>query len=176
MLLPIFRDPLSPGVVEHVTGLHQTPDSLQTAMGITREREQAKKSRKYQEKVPTPRFGTSCTCVCQMAGATSQGIKPKEPGCARPGPNPAPAAQDGLAMPSSCLHEVQLTQKRANPAFHPQHMVAEGGLTPPAHRPCPAGTSTPVSSSVHQCHHITQTSSPQKATWHLGCVFLQGRA
>lgn len=64
---PSSGPPLSPGVVEHVTA------SLQTAMGSTQEREQAKRSRKHQEKVPTPRFGTSCTSLCQMAGATSQG-------------------------------------------------------------------------------------------------------
>lgn len=102
VLLPIFRAPSSPGVAEHVTRLHQTPASLQTAMGITREREQAKRSRKHQEKVPTPCFGTSCTSLCQLAGATSQAIKPKEPASARPGPDPAPAARESLAMPSSC--------------------------------------------------------------------------
>lgn len=135
---PSSGPPLSPGVAERVTGLHQTPASLQTAMGSTQEREQATRSRKHQEKVPTPCFGTSCTSLCQLAGATSQGIKPKEPVSARPGPNLAPTAREGLAVPSSCLYEVQLTPKKgkssiSSSAHDAPSTVAEGGLTPPGH-------------------------------------------
>lgn len=175
---PPSGPPVSPGVGDHVIGLHQTPASLQTAVGSTWEREQAKRSRKHQEKVPTPRFGTSCTSLCQLAGAASQGTRPKEPVSARPGPDLNP--QHGrvwLCQAPACMkcssHQKEQIQRFILSTWCPEH--GGRGRTHP-HSPCPADTSIPASSPVHRCHHITQMCSPQKATRHLGCVFLQPKS
>lgn len=55
---------------------------------------------------------------CRLPGNQAQGASE-----CQAWPRPEPTAWQGLAVPSSCLYEVQLTPKRANPAFHPQHMV-----------------------------------------------------
>lgn len=50
---------------------------------------------------------------CHLPGNQAQGASECQ-AWLRPGPR--------NTMPSSCLYEVELTPKRANPAFHPQHM------------------------------------------------------
>lgn len=108
---------LSPGVAELVTGLYPTPASLQTAVGSTGEREWAKRSRKQQEKV-TRLWDWLHVAVpvggCHLPGNQAQGASE-----CQAWPQRGPRS----TMPSSCLYEVQLTPKRANPALHPQHVV-----------------------------------------------------
>lgn len=154
---------LSPGVPELVTGLHQTPTSLQTAVGSTQERAWAKRSRKQQQKVPTACFGTGCTVLCQLAGATSQEIKPKEPASARPGSDPAPATpcQVPACMKWSSHQKEQIQHFILNtwsPECGGRGRTHTSSLKAPS-----ADTSAPVSCPVHRCHHGTQTGSPQKS-------------
>lgn len=157
---------LSPGVPELVTGLHQTPTSLQTAVGSTWERAWAKRSRKQQQKVPTACFGTGCTVLCQLAGATSQEIKPKEPASARPGSDPAPAApcQVPACMKWSSHQKEQIQHFILN-TWSPER--GGRGRTHTSSLKAPsADTSAPVSCPVHRCHHGTRVL-PKKppGTW-----------
>lgn len=135
----------------------------------------AKRSRKQQQKVPTACFGTGCTVLCQLAGATSQEIKPKEPASARPGSDPAPAApcQVPACMKWSSHQKEQIQHFILN-TWSPER--GGRGRTHTSSLKAPsADTSAPVSCPVHRCHHGTQMGSPQKATRHLGSVFLHGR-
>lgn len=110
---------------------------------------------------------------CHLPGNQAQGASE-----CQAWPRPEPTAWQGLAVPSpACMkcssHQKEQIQRFILSTWCPEH--GGRGRTHP-HSPCPADTSIPASSPVHRCHHVTQMCSPQKATRHLGCVFLQPKS